>query len=139
VRRALAALTLLAACNVLNRSQEPFSPLEINASHPAAQVAASGSPVRQDIMVQMSKSQAPITACYREALGQVPTLVGTIEIEVVAQADSGTFVHVTIVRDDLGYPDLDDCVVAEVKSLALEHPQTSDLTFKYQLEFSPSR
>ncbi len=98
-----------------------------------------GSAVRTDIVARMQTTQSPIAACYETRLEDNRKLRGTIVLGVTAAAKTGEFTEVTIRRDDLGDPQLNDCIVAEVKKLKLEKPTTAQVSFEYPLAFAPTK
>jgi hypothetical protein len=96
-----------------------------------------GDAARNDITARMQTVRDPIAACYETRLKANRRLAGTVEVSVVAEAKTGQFTSVRIERDDLGDPDLNDCIVAEVKKLKLDKPTKTQLTFRYPLHFAP--
>ena len=98
-----------------------------------------GGAVRNDITARMQTTKDPITACYAKRLKANRKLKGTIVLAVTAAADTGQFTEVRIRRDDLGDPDLNDCVVTEVAKLKLEQPTKSAVSFEYPLAFAPTK
>jgi hypothetical protein len=97
-----------------------------------------GDAARKDIVATVGKSEDPLAACYKERLKANRKLKGTIHVHVVAEAKTGKFTQVTIRHDELGDPDLADCVVDELSKLALAEPAKSNIEFDYPLAFSPT-
>jgi hypothetical protein len=98
-----------------------------------------GGAVRTDITARMETTRDPIAACYATRLKANRKLKGLIVLAVTAEAKTGQFTEVKIRRDELGDPDLNDCVVAEVSKLKLEQPTKSPVQFEYPLQFAPTK
>jgi hypothetical protein len=96
-----------------------------------------GDGVRKDVTARMATTQTPISACYEAALKKNRKLKGTIELTLTAEAKTGKFSNVRVVRNDLGDADLEKCVVDTVSKLALAEPQSSKIAVRYPLEFAP--
>jgi hypothetical protein len=97
-----------------------------------------GDAARKDIVATVGKAQDPLAACYKTRLAANRKLKGTIHVHVVAEAKTGKFTQVKIKHDEIGDPDLADCVVTELEKLALAEPARSNVEFDYPLAFSPT-
>ena len=97
-----------------------------------------GAAVRKDITSTVGQSKDPIQGCYAARLKANRKLKGTIHVHIVAEAGTGKFSQVKIRHDELGDPDLADCVVAELEKLALTDKPKSNVEFDYPIAFSPS-
>ena len=97
-----------------------------------------GDAARKDIVATVGKSQDPLQACYATRLKANRKLKGTIHVHIVAEAKTGKFTQVKIRHDEIGDPDLADCVVAELEKLALAEPAKTNVEFDYPLAFSPT-
>jgi hypothetical protein len=104
----------------------------------AACGAGLGSAVRTDISERMATAKDPLATCYEARLKANRRLRGTVVVAVTAEAKTGKFTDVTIRRDDLGDPGLNDCLVTEVGKLALTKPTSTKVQFEYPFEFLPT-
>lgn len=96
-----------------------------------------GDAARKDITARMETTRDPIAACYETRLKDNRRLAGTVEVSVTAEAGTGKFINVQIERDDLGDPDLNDCIKLEIGKLKLDKPTKTQLSFRYPLHFAP--
>jgi hypothetical protein len=95
--------------------------------------------VRTDISARMTSAQQPIQACYAEALKTNRKLRGTMVLTFAAAPSTGAFTEISVARDDLGDPKLQQCVTGEVGKLKLEKPQSTRIAVSgYPLDFQPS-
>jgi hypothetical protein len=95
-----------------------------------------GEATRADITNQMLTAQQPIGACYGAALQSDRHLHGLIKVHVATAPATGQFASVQIVHDEMRWPALRDCVVAEVGKLHLAKPKKVE--FEIPLRFAPS-
>jgi len=96
-----------------------------------------GENVQKDVIARMESARPSITGCYAEALKIDRKLRGMIVLKFEAAASTGAFTGVQVLRDDMGDPPLQKCVVDAVGSLKLATPQKSKLSITYPLDFAP--
>lgn len=99
--------------------------------------AGMGAAVRSDIVGRMQSAETPIATCYAAAVQRNRKLRGLMTLSIVAEPDSGKFTAVVVDRDQVGDPQLRQCVVAEVSKLALASPQKTRVRFQYPIDFQP--
>lgn len=92
--------------------------------------------VRTDVESRMTTAQPKFSDCYTEALKRNRKATGTVVVSFVAKANSGKFDDVKVVRSDIGDPELDKCVVAQVSALVLEKPAKNQILVEYPIAFS---
>ena len=95
-----------------------------------------GEATRTDITNQMLSTQPALGACYEAALRSDRHLHGLIKVHVATAPATGQFASVQIIHDEMRYPSLRDCVVAEVGKLHLA--KAKKVEFDYPLRFAPS-
>ena len=101
--------------------------------------AGLGKDVRADITARISSAQPAIQACYADALKTHHKLHGTLVLAFAAAPTTGQFTDITIQRNELNEPDLQQCVIAEVGKLKLEKPQSTRLAVPSQpINFEPN-
>jgi hypothetical protein len=98
-----------------------------------------GAAVRGDVSGRMETAQPSFTSCYATALKRSRKVRGMLVLSITAAADSGEFKNITVSRDELGDPQLKQCVIDEVSKLKLEKPQKTNITFAYPLRFDPTK
>lgn len=96
-----------------------------------------GSSVRDDVAARMATTQAPIAACYEQALVRNRRLKGRMLLRFTAEPATGQFSGVTVAQNDLPDPELTACVVERVSILQLAVPQKTAAAIEYPLDFSP--
>jgi outer membrane protein OmpA-like peptidoglycan-associated protein len=104
-----------------------------------AACAAPGAAARSRTHVadRLDAVRTPVQACYQERLARSPGLRGKMVLHITV-AESGTRLGtVKIVRDEVGDPDLNDCVYAAFKSFRLSEPAKTEVELDYPLEFDP--
>ncbi|MGE0869797.1 MAG: AgmX/PglI C-terminal domain-containing protein [Kofleriaceae bacterium] len=100
--------------------------------------AGMGAATRADIQARMQTVQAPVQACYAEALKKNRRLKGMVTIELVAEASTGQFKNVIFRRDEVNDPSVRQCIVAEVSKLKLEKPTSTTVSINYPFRFMPN-
>lgn len=100
--------------------------------------AGMGASVRTDIAARMQTITAPVQTCYAAALARNRRLAGVIVLSFRAAPGSGQFEQVAVLRDEVGDPQVQTCVVEAVGKLKLETPQKTAVTVEYPLDFRPS-
>jgi hypothetical protein len=98
-----------------------------------------GAAVRADVTARMQSVQAPIAACYAEALQRDRKLRGMMIVQFRAAPDTGQFDQLVIGRDEVGDAAVRQCVLAQVGGLKLATPQRTAIALSYPLRFAPTK
>ena len=98
-----------------------------------------GDAVRTDVVARMESARGQITDCYAKALKLDRKLRGMIVLSFDADADSGKFENINVLRDDMNDQMLQKCVVDSVGLLKLATPQKTKLSVTYPLDFAPTK
>ncbi len=104
----------------------------------ACKSAGMGPETRADIIAQMKLAEDPIQACYAEALKQNRKLKGRISLRLVAEASTGQFKNISVLRDEPGDGEVTRCVVAEIGKLKLSKPTSSHLQIDQAINLMPN-
>jgi hypothetical protein len=112
--------------------------LTIAAALAGCSKAGMGAGVRTDITARMATISAPVQMCYAVALERNRKLKGMMVLSFRAAPSTGQFDQITIVRDEVGDPQVKSCVVEAVSKLKLEKPQSTAVSVNYPIEFLPS-
>ena len=104
----------------------------------ACKSAGMGPETRADIAAQMKLAEAPIQACYADALKENRRLKGRISLRLVAEASTGQFKNISVLRDEPLDPALTVCVVAELGKLKLSKPTSSAVQIDQPILLMPS-
>ena len=100
--------------------------------------AGMGPETRADIAAQMRTAESPIQACYADALKNNRRVRGTISLRLVAEASTGQFKNVTVLRDEPRDPAITQCVIAEVSKLKLSKPTTATVQIDQPIRLMPN-
>lgn len=100
--------------------------------------AGMGAETRADIAARMKSAEGPIQACYADALKQNRKLKGVISLQFVAEAKTGQFKNVNVLRDEPRDPAITKCVVAEVGKLKLEKPTSASVQINQPIRLLPN-
>jgi hypothetical protein len=95
--------------------------------------------VRQDITARMESAKPTITDCYAKELKIDRKLRGTVDLSFETTPKTGDFDKVTVTRDDMKDPQLEQCVVTAVDGLKLAQPVKSKIAVTYPLDFAPTK
>jgi hypothetical protein len=104
----------------------------------ACKSAGMGPETRADIAAQLKTAEAPIQACYAEALKKNRRSKGVISLRFVAEASTGQFKNINILRDEPGNPDITKCVVEEIGKLKLSKPTSSQVLIDQPIRLMPN-
>ena len=104
----------------------------------ACKSAGMGPETRADIAAQMKLAEPPIQACYASALQQNRRLKGRISLRLVAEASTGQFKNITVLRDEPRDPTITQCVVAEIGKLKLSKPTSSSVQIDQPILLMPN-
>lgn len=100
--------------------------------------AGMGAETRADITAQMKAAEDPIQQCYADALKQNRRLKGRISLRLVAEANTGQFKNISVLRDEPGEPAITKCVVAEIGKLKLSKPASSQVQIDQAINLMPN-
>jgi hypothetical protein len=100
--------------------------------------AGMGAETRADITAQMKLAEGPIQACYAAALKQNRRIKGRISLRLVAEASSGQFKNIAVLRDEPQAPEITKCVVTEVGKLKLSKPTKASVQIDQPILLMPS-
>ena len=114
-----------------------FAPLLAVVAGFACANSGMGGAVRSDISLRMASVQQPIAGCYEQALARNRKLQGRMVLSFQAAAGTGKFTGVQVIENELPDPQLVDCVIGQIGSLALAQPQKSAVAVTYPLRFTP--
>jgi len=104
----------------------------------ACKSAGMGPETRADIAAQMKLAEAPIQACYAEALKRNRRARGVISLQLTAEASTGQFKNVSVLRDEPRDPEVTRCVVTEVGKLKLSKPTSSAVLIDQPIRLMPN-
>ena len=100
--------------------------------------AGMGPETRADITAQMKTAEDPIQACYADVLKKNRRVKGRISLRLVAEANSGQFKNISVLRDEPGEPEITKCVVAEIGKLKLSKPTSSQVQIDQAINLMPN-
>jgi hypothetical protein len=104
----------------------------------ACKSAGMGPETRADIAAQLKTAEAPIQACYAEALKKNRRAKGVISLRFIAEASTGQFKSINVLRDEPRDPAITQCVVAEVGKLKLSKPTSSAVQIDQPIRLMPN-
>jgi hypothetical protein len=104
----------------------------------ACKSAGMGPETRADIAAQMRLAEAPIQACYADALKKNRRAKGVISLRFIAEASTGQFKSINVLRDEPRDPAITQCVVAEVGKLKLSKPTSSAVQIDQPIRLMPN-
>ena len=104
----------------------------------ACKSAGMGAETRADIAAQMKLAESPIQACYADALKKNRRIKGVISLQLVAEASTGQFKSVSVLRDEPKDPAVTQCVVAEISKLKLSKPTSSQVQINQPIRLAPN-
>jgi hypothetical protein len=100
--------------------------------------AGMGPETRADITAQMKLAEPPIQACYADALKKNRRLKGRISLRLVAEASTGQFKNINVLRDEPRDPAITQCVVGEIGKLKLSKPTKSSVQIDQPINLMPN-
>ena len=100
--------------------------------------AGMGAETRADIAAQMKTAEEPIQACYADALKKNRKAKGVISLRFVAEAKTGQFKSINVLRDEPRDPAITQCVVAEVGKLKLSKPTSASVQIDQPIKLMPN-
>ena len=112
--------------------------LAVLASAAGCKSSGMGTAVRNDVSLRMASVSTPIAACYEEALKRNRKLKGRMVVSFRTEPGSGKFIGVTVTENQVQDPELENCVVGQVSTLALAQPTKTSVSITYPLNFTPS-
>jgi hypothetical protein len=95
--------------------------------------------VRDDINARMESAKPAITECYAKELKLDRKLRGMMVLQFNAAPSSGKFEGISVLRDDMNNPQLQQCVTGAVGTLQLAKPQKTKVNVTYPLDFAPTK
>jgi hypothetical protein len=104
----------------------------------ACKKSGTGPETRADIAAQMKKAEGPIQACYAEALKQNRRIKGRFSIRLVAEASTGQFKNINVLRDEPNDPAVRKCILEEIGKLKLDKPTGSSVQIDQPILFAPN-
>jgi hypothetical protein len=104
----------------------------------ACKSAGMGPETRADIAAQMKLAEAPIQECYAGALKQNRRIKGRISLRLFAEANTGQFKNISVLRDEPKDPAITRCVVGEIGKLKLSKPPGSSVQIDQPILLMPS-
>ena len=122
----------------MTRSSIMFVVLAGASALAACKSAGMGPETRADIAAQMRTAQAPIQACYADALKKNRRARGVISLRFLAEANTGQFKSINVLRDEPGDPAITQCVVGEVGKLKLSKPTSSSVMIDQPIRLMPN-
>lgn len=122
----------------MTRSSIMFVVLAGASALAACKSAGMGPETRADIAAQMRTAEAPIQACYADALKKNRRARGVIALRFLAEANTGQFTSINVLRDEPGDPAITQCVVGEVGKLKLSKPTSSSVMIDQPIRLMPS-
>jgi hypothetical protein len=108
------------------------------AALPGCKSAGMGAETRADIAAQMKTAEEPIQACYADALKKNRKAKGVISLQFVAEAKTGQFKSINVLRDEPRDPAITQCVVAEVGKLKLSKPTSAQVQINQPIRLMPN-
>ena len=100
--------------------------------------AGMGAETRADITAQMKMAEAPIQTCYADALKKNRRTQGVISLRFIAEASTGQFKSINVLRDEPRDPAITQCVVAEVGKLKLSKPTSAAVQIDQPIRLVPN-
>jgi hypothetical protein len=100
--------------------------------------AGMGAETRADITAQMKLAEEPIQACYAEVLKTNRRVKGRLSVQLVAEANTGQFKNINVLRDEPKHPELTRCVVAEIGKLKLSQPTKAQVQINQPILLMPN-
>jgi hypothetical protein len=94
---------------------------------------------RDDINQRMESARPAITECYAKELKLDRKLRGMMVLQFTAAPSSGKFEGISVLRDDMNNPQLQQCVTGAVGTLQLAKPQKTKVNVTYPLDFAPTK
>jgi hypothetical protein len=104
----------------------------------ACKSAGMGAETRADITAQLKTAEGPIQSCYAEALKKNRRAKGVISLQFVAEANTGQFKNINVLRDEPRDPAITQCVVGEVGKLKLSKPTSASVQINQPIRLSPN-
>jgi hypothetical protein len=104
----------------------------------ACKSAGMGPETRADIAAQLKQAEGPIQACYADALKKNRRAKGVISLRFVAEANTGQFKSINVLRDEPREPAITQCVVGEVGKLKLSKPTSSAVLIDQPIRLMPN-
>lgn len=104
----------------------------------ACKSAGMGAETRADIAAQMKLAEEPIQACYADALKKNRRAKGVISLRFTAEASTGQFKNINVLRDEPREPAITQCVVAEVGKLKLSKPTSTAVQIDQPIRLMPN-
>src|SRR5215212_5894785 len=123
----------------MTRSSIMFVVLAGASALAACKSAGMGPETRADITAQLKTAEAPIQACYADALKKNRKARGIISLRFVAEASTGQFKNINVLRDEPSDPAITRCVVAEVSKLKLSKPTSSSVQIDQPIRLMPNQ
>jgi len=100
--------------------------------------AGMGPETRADIAAQLKTAEEPIQACYAEVLKKNRRAKGVISLRFVAEAGTGQFKSINVLRDEPQDPAITQCVIAEVGKLKLSKPTNAQVLIDQPIRLMPN-
>jgi len=100
--------------------------------------AGMGPETRADIAAQLKLAEDPIQACYAKALQKNRRAKGVISLRFIAEASTGQFKSINVLRDEPREPAITQCVVAEIGKLKLSKPTSSAVLIDQPIRLTPN-
>ena len=100
--------------------------------------AGMGADTRADIAAQMKMAETPIQTCYADALKKNRRTQGVISLRFIAEASTGQFKSINVLRDEPRDPAITQCVVAEVGKLKLSKPTSAAVQIDQPIRLVPN-
>jgi hypothetical protein len=122
----------------MTRSSIMFVVLAGASALAACKSAGMGPETRADIAAQMRTAEGPIQACYAEALKKNRRAKGVISLRFLAEANTGEFKSINVLRDEPADPAITQCVVGEVGKLKLAKPTSSAVMIDQPIRLMPN-
>jgi hypothetical protein len=104
----------------------------------ACKSAGMGAETRADITAQMKTAEGPIQECYAAALKQNRRIKGRFSIRLIAEANTGQFKNINVLRDEPNDPAVRKCVLEEIGKLKLAKPTGSSVQIDQPILFAPN-
>ena len=108
------------------------------AALPACKSAGMGAETRADIAAQMKTAEGPLQECYASALKANRSVRGMITLNLIAEANTGQFKNINVLRDEPNDRAVRQCVIAEIGKLKLDKPTGSSVQIDQPIRFAPS-
>lgn len=104
----------------------------------ACKSAGMGAETRADIAAQMKTAEGPLQECYAAALKENRRARGTMSLSLTAEANTGQFKNINVLRDEPNDPTVRRCVIAEIGKLKLSKPTGASVQIDQPIRFTPS-